>query len=121
MKELQRELSAFGKIKVGIVGSGLMGSGLLAQLEILPGFEVGVVSSRSLDRIYQAMEGAKIPKDRILTTNHLKDAKKGLEEGKIIATTNNSLAWELDVHAVCDCTGNTVAGAEIAKESMYLD
>lgn len=118
MKELQRDLEAFGTIRVAIVGSGLMGGSLLAQLEMLPGFEVPVVANRSIDRVLSAMREAEIPRERILVTDGAEEARQGLKEGKIIATTNNALAWEMDVHAVCDCTGNTTGGAEIAKEAI---
>lgn len=118
MHELKRDLKAHGVITVGIVGSGLMGKSLLAQLELLPNFSCSAVSSRRITSVLGAMKDAGIPEDRILVTDDPKEALQGVSEGKIIATTDNSLTWKLPVDCICDCTGNTVEGAVMAREAI---
>lgn len=118
MKELQQSLTAFGEIQVGIVGAGLMGSNLCAQLVLLDGFKPAVVSSQKIESVLSAFKNAGITKEEIVITNSQEEMEAALKNGKYVATTNNSLTYGKWVHCTVDCTGNTVAGAEVAKNAL---
>ncbi|RVU54100.1 NAD(P)H-dependent oxidoreductase [Anaerosphaera multitolerans] len=110
---LKRALEEFGEIKVGVVGAGIMGTSLVAQLEILDNFIPAVLSSNRLESVYTVFEKAKIGKDKIFETNSIDEAKEAMNKGYYIATTNNEIAATI-TDCVVDCTGNTEAGTKIS-------
>lgn len=118
MKELLKELKTHGKIQVGIVGCGLMGSHLLGQLYKLDYFQPVVVASRNLETILQAYQDAGVPVGKVKVAEDSQEAKNYLSQGYFIATTNNLLVTDLDIDCLVDATGNTVAGAEITVAAL---
>lgn len=113
MKKLIEDLKEFGQIQVAIIGAGKMGKGLAAQLDKIKGMRTCLIASRTEARLYSIFDGKEDP-DKICKTQSLEEAKKACSEGKVILTTNNSLAWDLEpVHVIVDCTGDTLEGANI--------
>lgn len=118
MKELYKELKAYGKIRVGIVGCGLMGSHLLAQLNKLDHFIPVAIASRRIESIQKACQEAGIDQAGIKICHDLEEAKKYIAHGYLVATTDNQLLTDLDLDCLVDATGNTVAGAEISLAAL---
>lgn len=117
--KLQEDLSKCGPIRVAVVGAGLMGSGLVAQLKIIHNIDVILWSSRREDGLAAKAKEVGLNEDTYAFADDIKDAESLLEEGKTVLTTDNSLAWRLDgVDAICDCTGNTEAGACINENGL---
>ncbi|WP_108831166.1 NAD(P)H-dependent oxidoreductase [Aedoeadaptatus coli] len=117
--KLQEDLSKRGPIRVAVVGAGLMGSGLVAQLKIIHNIDVILWSSRREDGLAAKAKEVGLNEDTYVFADDIKEAEALLEEGKMILTTDNSLAWRLDgVDAICDCAGNTEAGACINENGL---
>lgn len=112
MRELKRILNNETPIKVAIIGIGLMGSGLISQINEMKGIIVRLVSSRDIDNLKQKLAYIGISKDKYKAVDRV-DAIE--PDDQLYITDNNRLAWELDeIDCIVDCTGNTKAGAEIA-------
>lgn len=117
--KLREDLSKRGPIRVAVVGAGLMGSGLVAQLKTIQNIDVILWSSRREDGLAQKAKEAGLKEGAYAFAGDKNEAEALLEEGKMILTTDNSLAWRLDgVDAICDCTGNTEAGACINENGL---
>ena len=117
--KLREDLSKRGPIRVAVVGAGLMGSGLVAQLKTIHNIDVILWSSRREDGLAQKAKAAGLNEGAYAFAGDKNEAEALLEEGKMILTTDNSLAWRLDgVDAICDCTGNTEAGACINEHGL---
>ncbi|SHH18126.1 Predicted homoserine dehydrogenase, contains C-terminal SAF domain [Anaerosphaera aminiphila DSM 21120] len=110
---LKKSLEKHGEIKVGIVGAGIMGSSLVAQLELLDNFIPAVMSSRRLESVYSALDKAKVDRSKVIETNSIEEAKEAIDRGYYVATTNNKIAATV-VDCVVDCTGNTEEGTKIS-------
>lgn len=117
--KLQKDLSIHGPIRIAVVGAGLMGSGLVAQLKTFENIDVVLWSSRGEEALLDKAKDVGLNEDAYGFTSEKETARGLLKEGKMVLTTNNALAWELeDVDAICDCTGNTEAGAQLNENGL---
>ena len=117
--KLQKDLSIHGPIRIAVVGAGLMGSGLVAQLKTFENIDVVLWSSRGEEALLDKAKDVGLKEDAYGFTLEEKEAGGLLKESKTVLTTNNALAWELeDVDAICDCTGNTEAGAQLNENGL---
>ncbi len=117
--KLQEDLSKRDPIRVAVVGAGLMGSGLVAQLKTIKNIDVVVWSSRRKDAILAKAEEVGLRENTYDFCEEFDRAAEALRKGKMVLTTNNSLAWRLEaVDAICDCTGNTEAGAILNENGL---
>lgn len=110
---LKKVLEEHGKISVGVVGAGIMGTSLVSQLEIIDNFMPQVQSSRKIESVLESFNKAGILKEKIKITNELDEALRYIEQGYYIATTNNEIPAKF-TDCVVDCTGDTEAGAQIS-------
>lgn len=110
---LNKSLEEHGTISVGIVGSGIMGTSLLTQLEILDNFMPSVLASRRLESVKTAFEKAKIDSSKIKFTDSVEEAREFVAKGFYVGTTNTAIAATV-TDVVVDCTGDTELGAEIS-------
>lgn len=117
--KLHDDLSKRGPIRIAVVGAGLMGSGLVAQLKTIQNIDVILWSSRREDGLLAKAKDVGLKDNAYAFTCDENEAKALVCEGKTVLTTDNSLAWRLDeVDAICDCTGNTEAGASINENGL---
>lgn len=102
--ELQLREKTGNPIKVGVIGAGQMGRGMIAQIASIPGMIVTGISDLSLDYAQKAKEAylasAKVKNDVLIST----DAKE------IIHSDWNEV--------IVDATGVPEAGAKIALEAL---
>lgn len=119
MNFLSNKINEFGEIKVGIVGSGLMGTSLFSQLLSLENFRPTVISSRRKESILELFKACKVDEKDYVITDNFETALKAFKENKYIGTTDNTLATKSElVDAVTDCTGNINAGIDISLEAF---
>lgn len=117
--KLQEDLSKRGPIRIAVVGAGLMGSGLVAQLKTIHNIDVILWSSRREEGLLAKAKDVGLKDDGYAFTADANEAEALVNEGKMVLTTDNSLAWRLnEVDAICDCTGNTEAGACINENGL---
>lgn len=113
MRDYQRKLEKRPPIRVGIVGAGLMGGSLFAQLCHLKGFIPSVIANRSFKRLEKVTKG-----HEVTFTNDVEEAKTIVASGGTVATTNNDLAYLSGTEVLVDATGNTLAGAELSLGAL---
>jgi len=106
-------------IKVGIVGAGQMGRGLISQLYQMKGLTPSVVCDIDVDKVLYAFSKSNITKDDYIITNTLSKANDAIKNGKIVVSEDKTIASLVEAtDAVVDATGVTEIGAEIAIDTI---
>lgn len=92
-------------IKVGMIGSGFMGRGILVQIEkSVPGMEVVAVSNRTPAKAIKAYAEAGI--DDVKTVNRITELESNIKGGKYSVTDNPELICRANgIDAVIEVTG----------------
>lgn len=80
-----RELDEQGKkIKVGIVGAGQMGRGMVSQMFCMKGIRPVIISDLDVERAKQAYELAGIKTEDITFVSKPSEAEKGIQNGSML-------------------------------------
>lgn len=115
-----KELEAENKpIRVGLVGAGLMGKGMVSQMTLMKGMKPSLIASNKVSDAVEAYILAGIPREDIVISSKLSQINQAMERGKFIATDNSDLVTRANlVDVVVDATGVPDAGAKIALDSI---
>lgn len=101
-------------IRVSLIGAGQMGKDIIAQVDLMKGMIIPVI----VDLSFKLAEKALIEaghKGEFIKTNDLIEAEKAIDEGKLVLTTDISIAiLPSQVDVVIDCTGSPEMGAKIS-------
>ena len=103
------------KIRVGLVGAGQMGEGLVVMLERMAGVEASVVVDAVPGRAVEALRSAGTPLSQVVETDDSDRAVSALSDGRRVATSNLSLAWCSPVDIAVEATGIPDVGARVAR------
>jgi predicted homoserine dehydrogenase-like protein len=111
-----RQLEAEGnQVRVGLVGCGQMGSGLVHVLSRTPGMVPAAISDIDVQRPLQVLKEIGRADTEICLTNAVGEAEDGLRRGKFIVTEDASLLPQLpSLHTLVEATGDTEIGARVA-------
>jgi len=118
--DLRRRMDA-GKppIRIGLIGSGEMGTDIVTQCAQMTGVTVAAIAEINLDAARRAIAIAGEPDERIAMADSKRAFDAAMQAGKI-ALTNDAQAVctndEIDV--VIDATGKPAVGAEIGLVAM---
>jgi len=116
LKKLEEE---HNQIKVGIVGAGQMGRGLISQLYKMKGMTPSVICDIDIEKVLYAFSKSNINKEDYIITNNVSKANDAIKAGKIVVSEDKKIASIVDeVDAVVDATGFTDIGAEIAIDTI---
>ncbi len=120
MKRKLTKLNLMGdKVRVGLVGVGKMGRGLIHQMSRIDGMRPSLIVDEIPDKAFEALTTAGVSRDDIVVTNSLSKAKLALESDKFIVSENYELGYQLDkIQAMVDATGNPPFGAKMAYETL---
>ncbi|MFD2705003.1 NAD(P)H-dependent oxidoreductase [Salibacterium lacus] len=123
MLGMNKKLAAFeneGKyIKVGLIGAGQMGRGMISQIEGMKGMKVVAVADINISNVINAYKHAGIPEENIIQTEKEEEAVRAVEEGKVTAFSEAEKVASLpSVDVVVDATGIPNVGAAIAWEAI---
>ena len=106
-------------IKVGIVGAGQMGRGMVTQMVLMKGMTPAIVSDINVSLAVQAFKYAEVTDDEIVVAKSLEEANAGIAAGKYVACGDAAFVSAADgVDAVIDCTGVPDVGAKVATDAM---
>ncbi|GAA3316637.1 hypothetical protein GCM10020331_013210 [Ectobacillus funiculus] len=117
-----RELEKLGReIRVGLIGCGQMGRGMISQIESMKGMRVVATADLHTTFIQQAYIKAGVNEQSIVITNEIEEAeKKQLSKEKVIGTVYSELVTSLpSVDVIVDATGVPNIGAEIAWKAIF--
>ncbi|SES92136.1 Predicted homoserine dehydrogenase, contains C-terminal SAF domain [Oceanobacillus limi] len=106
-------------IKVGLVGAGQMGRGMISQIESMKGMRVVMTADLVVDNITNAYKHAGVNAANIVETDDAQVASKAVQDHNVVATTDSKLVTSLpEIDVVVDATGVPNIGAEIAWDSI---
>lgn len=116
LEELERQGTI---IKVGLVGAGQMGRGMVSQIENMSGMRVVITADIQLENVVKAYSKAGVADGDIVETNEAETASEAIRAGKVAATTDAQLVTSLpEVDVVVDATGVPDIGAKIAWDAI---
>ncbi|MBW3096695.1 NAD(P)H-dependent oxidoreductase [Pseudohoeflea coraliihabitans] len=120
---LARDLDERGKsgkpIRIGLIGSGEMGTDIVTQVAHMSGLEIGAISELNLPAATKAVDIA------YREAGHARDVTSGaamteaMEAGKVAVTDDADLVLDNPlIDVVIDATGVPAVGAEIGLKAM---
>lgn len=115
---LKRRAEEGRPIKVGLVGVGTMGAGIVNQIvNSVPGMEIAAIATRTPTHAVKACEAAGVGEHReIYNLNALQDA---MASGATAITDDAMLLCEAEgIDAIIDATGAVEFGAHLALKSF---
>src|SRR4030042_46073 len=114
--ERLQAMEAAGKaIRVGLVGCGQMGSGMVHVTHQMPGMETMAISDINPNLPLAVLKELGIPDSEICVVNKLGDAEDALRDGKRLVTDDALLLTQLEgLDAVVEATGLTEIGSKVA-------
>lgn len=120
MKRKLTKLSLLGeKIRVGIVGVGKMGHGLIHQMMLIDGMEPSLIIDEVPDKAINSLIQFGIGREDIVVTNSLDEAERAIDRNAFVVTEDYRLGYQLEkIDAMVDATGNPPFGAKMAYESI---
>jgi predicted homoserine dehydrogenase-like protein len=118
MEILQRlkTLESQGKsIRIGLVGCGQMGSGLIHVLARTPGMVARAIADIDIKRAMDVLQEMGVPETEICISSSLGEAEDSLRRGKFLITEDALLLSKLSsLDSVVEATGDTEIGAKVA-------
>ncbi|MBO8162699.1 MAG: NAD(P)-dependent oxidoreductase [Brevibacillus sp.] len=120
MNRRLRELAKKGGlIRVGLIGAGQMGRGLISQIEGMAGMKVVAAADIFPENAKLAYLKAGLSETMITETNELERADKAIASGQVVVTQDADLVAHLEmVDVLVDATGIPDVGAKIAWNAI---
>jgi len=114
-RHLQEREAEGDPIRVGLVGCGQMGSGLVHVVHQIVGMEIGAISDIDVARPLATLGSMGVPESGICVTNEPGQAEDAVRAGKYVVTEDALLLTKLDgLDVVVEATGLTEVGSEVA-------
>ncbi|PZN52919.1 MAG: homoserine dehydrogenase [Proteobacteria bacterium] len=115
-----KERQASGKpIRIGLIGSGEMGTDIVTRVAHMDGIEVGAIAELKLPNALKAVEIAYQEKGHAREVSTASAMTEAMEGGKIAVTDDAELVIGNDlIDVVIDATGVPAVGAEIGLRAM---
>lgn len=115
---LERE-AANNPIRIGLVGCGQMGSGMVHVTHRMPGMNTVAISDIDVNRPLAELKSIGITESEICITNSLNEAEDALKKGKYLVTEDGMLLTQLEnLDVLVEATGYTEIGAQVAWNSI---
>jgi len=111
-----RKLEAVGKpIRVGLVGCGQMGSGMVHVINQMKGMKTVAIADMDVERPLKTFRKISVPEEDICVTTHAGEAEDALKQGKALVTEDALLLTKLEgIDIMVEATGYTEIGAKVA-------
>ena len=118
-QHLQQREAEGNPIRVGLVGCGQMGSGIVHVMNRMGGMDTVALSDIDLSRPLGALRAIGIPESGVCVTNNLGEAEDAQRAGKYLVTEDALLLTKLDsLDVLIEATGLTEVGAQVAWNSI---
>lgn len=117
-KLLKREKEN-SEVKVGLVGSGQMGTDIVSKIRNMPGMEVAIIADIDVDKALKALKFTDLNKNNIKISQNIGEINDYVRNNKRVVTEDALLIPEVeDIDVVIDATGVPELGAELALNSI---
>jgi len=114
-ERLLERSAANNPIRVGLVGCGQMGSGLVHVMNQIVGMDAVALSDLDVDRPLETLDSLGVPDSGICVTNDRGEAEDALGDEKVVVTEDAVMLAELEpLEAVVEATGITEVGSRVA-------
>ncbi len=118
-KHLKERSLSNNPIKIGVVGSGQMGSGLVHSCFLIEGMEVRVISDIIANKAIKTFQDAGVQRDQIKISNKINEIEDLIRNKKFVVTEDATLLPQLTgIDIIVEATGITDIGARIAWDSI---
>lgn len=115
LERLRAREAAGNPIRVGLVGCGHMGSGMVHVTHQMPGMETAAIADIAPARALETLGKLGLTADQVCVTERRGEAEDALRAGKRVLTEDAVLLAQLDgLDAVVEATGLTETGARVA-------
>jgi predicted homoserine dehydrogenase-like protein len=116
LKERERQGAP---IRVGLVGAGQMGRGLIAQIAGMAGMKVVAAADLSVANARHAYRRASYPEQAVVQTRDVDQADRAIASGSVVVTSDADLVVHLrEVDVIVDATGHPNVGARVAQQAI---
>jgi len=105
-------------LRIGLVGAGQMGEGLVAQMEIMYGMRGFVVADVVAGRAREVLVSAGVEPSDIVETDDTEVAARAIDSGKRVASTNPATSWIEPIDVTVEATGVPEVGAQVAYRAI---
>ncbi|HLJ59513.1 MAG TPA: SAF domain-containing protein [bacterium] len=119
-RRLQERARTLGPIRVGLVGAGQMGTGLVCQMERMDGMRIVATADVVSGRAASAYGESGVPVSHVVSMDDdVERAAELIQEGKRIATAHAD--WLVRIPAldvIVECTGVPEVGAQVCLAAI---
>lgn len=116
---IAREKQA-GPYRIGLVGAGQMGTGMISQIEKMHGLKIMAVSDIMPTRAKDAYQEADVPAEKVeWVEDDLAKADQLIKDGQRVATHSSQFLVSIpSLDAIVECTGIPNVGAIICDQAI---
>ena len=116
---LAKRASENNPIRVGIIGTGKFGAGLVAQLSRMQGIEACAIADINLDHAKHAYTASDVPAEAIKIVQKVEEMNEAIHSSKQAITEDGLLVARSDlVDVVVEATGIPEVGARMAYHTL---
>jgi predicted homoserine dehydrogenase-like protein len=118
-EHLQRREAAGTPIRLGLVGCGQEGSGMVHITGQMAGLDTRVIADIIPDRPLATLRSTGVPESEICTTDDPNEAEDALRRGRYVVTEDALVLPQLEsLDVIVEATGVTEVGAQVAWNSI---
>ncbi len=118
-KHLQERQAAGNPVRVGLVGCGQEGSGMVHVTSRMAGLDTMAIADIIPQRPLDTLKSIGVPESKICVSNQLGPAEDALRQGMYLVTEDALLLPQLEsLDALVEATGVTEVGAQVAWNSI---
>ncbi len=109
-----------GPIRVGLIGAGQMGTGLISQMERMQGMQVVATADVVAGRAVAAYAESNVPAEQVVAMDDdISRAAALIADGKRIATTSTDWVVQIpNLDVIVECTGIPDVGAQVCRNAI---
>ena len=116
-EELKIRESQGKPVRIGLIGTGQMGTDIVAEVSMMKGMDVVITADANLERAKDAYSIARI-KGEVVVVDNPEDADKAIAEGKYVAVNDYRILTDLkNIDVVIESTGVPEIGARATLRS----
>ncbi|MGQ9623010.1 MAG: NAD(P)H-dependent oxidoreductase [Candidatus Caldatribacteriaceae bacterium] len=115
LRRLEKKESERDFLRVGLVGCGQMGSGMVNLTYKMPGLRIVAIADLEIERGIRAFEEVGFRREDIVVTEKLTEACEALSNGKVVVSPSALLLTQVEMlSALVEATGFPEVGAQVA-------
>jgi predicted homoserine dehydrogenase-like protein len=115
----QYEIDTGHPIRVGLVGAGQMGTGLIGQMELMEGMKAIAVTDVIPGRSFAAFLEADVDEDKVKEVNLASEAEVAINDGSRVALSSTEELLKIpSLDVIVESTGIPEVGAQVCQKAI---